>query len=1069
MHREIQFLDRPFQAESRLGLHLLTALVAGLVLLEVWPYVASWLPLLTGWTPPLPALGLSWGDRVFSWALIAALIGGARALYTSAESLLAGRFGADLALAVAIVAALLINQPLVAAEIILIGLVGECLEAYTFGRTQAAVRKLVETCPRMCLVIREGQEQKIPVDEVQPGERIVVLPGKRVPVDGAVVEGRSAVDQSYLTGESLPVDKEDGDSIWAGTLNQFGRLVVEVQRVASQTVMGRVIELTSQALQKKSAHARLVDRLARWFLPAVALMALATYVAHWIGFSRAGTESAALQAVYPALAVLVVACPCALILATPATLMAAVARLARTGVLLKHGRAMEALAQVDAIAFDKTGTLTEGRPHLGSVVALGGASAQWADPTQEVQAWPRGTDGDDALGPADILRWAAAAEIGSEHPLGQVVVTAARDRQLPLSDAVDFHAHPGGGVAALVAGQGVLVGNQRLLASQQVEWNTAADEVLARIDALGQTALLVAVEGRLVGLIGVWDVVRPEAASVLQELRQDGLDRQALLTGDRWAAARAVAERLGVAEVQAELTPPQKVDYLKGWQAAGRRVAMIGDGVNDAPALAQADVGLALGGTGADIAAEAGDIVFMGDPLRPLPLLVRLARQMDVILRQNLLIFAVGVNVVGVVLTAWILPLWSEEARRQAPLWAAVYHQIGSLGVLINAMRLLWFEKSKEAGWWRGLAGLSAGLDAWIERLDPHELSHRLGERAKTTTAVALVLMLLLWAAFGLTQIPEGSVGVVQRMGQTLPADLPPGLHWRWPWPLERVHVVDMDRLRPVGLGFRLIGGPDSGSTWATLHPGVAAREREEALMITGDGNLLEVQLTLWYRLADARAALFATADPEPLLRGLGESVVREALAGHNFIAVLSEGRGDFERLILGRLRERLAEPAYARLGLDLHSVAFQDFHPPREVLEAYYQVTRALARRSQTETAAEIERDNRVARENMARERLLAQAQGRADDLRRRSQAEVTAFVQFAVAHHIAGAVSQSALGPLSEFRLTVEAAETVFAGRPKVLRDPALPGQVHIMPDVFRLRLPPLSRERTAPPEER
>jgi Cu+-exporting ATPase len=579
-------------------------------------------------------------------------------------------------------------------------------------------------------------------------------------------------------------------------------------------------------------------------------------------------------------------------------------------------------------------------------------------------------------------------------------------------------------------------------------------------------------------VIGVWDVVRSEAAGVLEELRRSGLEQQALLTGDRRAAAQAVAERLGLATVQFELTPVQKAEFLKGWQAAGRRVAMVGDGVNDAPALAQADVGLALGGTGADIAAEAGDIVFMGDPLRPLPLLVRLARQTHAILRQNLFIFAVGVNVVGFLLTAWILPLWSEAARQQAPFWAAVYHQIGSLGVLLNAMRLLWFERERDSAWLRAASSVTRQIDAFLEQFSPHEASHWIMDHARYSAGIALAGLLTIWLALGFWAIPEGAVGVVQRLGQTLPDDLAPGLHWRWPWPVERVHVVAVDQLRPVAVGFRWLPQRDAtAATWAALHPSVAAREREEALMITGDGSLLEVQFVLWYRINNVRAYLFETADPEPVLQALAEGVVRDVLAGQSFLAVLSERRGAFEHEVLSRLQARLAEPPHARLGVTLQSLAFQDLHPPREVVEAYYQVTRALARRSQVVTAAQIERDNRRVQELIARGRLLAQAQGRADEMHRRVRAEVAAFSQFAAAHVVAGALSTAATAQplaaldvaLTEFRLTVEMCEQTFPGRPKILRDPALPGHLHLMPELLRLRLPNLPRERPVAPEER
>ena len=428
MHREISHADQPFASESRLSLYLLTALLGVLLGLDIWPAFAAWVRDAAGLTLP------TWSREIFGarWALIAAVLGGARILYGSIESLLEGRIGADLALAIACVAAILFGKPLVAAEVVFIGMIGECLEGITFERTQRAVRKLVEVFPRRCWLLRDGQEVRVLASELKPGDRVVVKPGARIPADGIVIDGRSSLDTSALTGESLPVDAAPGSEVLAGSLNQFGALTIEARRVAEHTVVGRVIELTARALKDKAGIERTADRLARYFLPAVLVLAALTFIValginlnSGDGFKR-GWYEAARRAIDPTLAVLVVACPCALILATPAAVIAALGRLAGTGVLLKGGSSLERLAAVRAIAFDKTGTLTEGKLELGDVAGVGGATAD------------------------EVLTAAATAEQRSGHPLARLILQEAAARKLTLGAVEEFRAQPGAGVSDAV-------------------------------------------------------------------------------------------------------------------------------------------------------------------------------------------------------------------------------------------------------------------------------------------------------------------------------------------------------------------------------------------------------------------------------------------------------------------------------------------------------------------------------------------------------------------------------------------------------------------------------------------
>lgn len=929
MHREISYADRAFQQESRLGLYLLTGLLGVLIAADVWPLAARW---IAAWGLSLP----TWSNELYGYrlALLAAILGGVRTLYGSLNSLFEGRIGADLAVALAAVAAILVQEPLVAAEIVFIGMVGECLESFTFERTQRAIRRLVALCPRRCWRLREGQEERVLVGELRVGDRVVVKPGGRVPVDGVVLEGRSAVDVSALTGESLPVDKGPGDEVLAGSLNQFGALTIEARRVAEHTVVGQIIEMTARALQDKAPLERTADRLARYFLPVVLALSALTFLVCWLGYSTGWmrppeTNLSFKQLVtLPALSVLVVACPCALILATPAAIIAALGRLAGTGILIKGGSALERLAAVNAFAFDKTGTLTEGRLELSEIIPLEDVSAE------------------------ELLRTAATAEQHSEHLLARLIVQEAAHRQLRPEAITEFCSYPGVGVTARsVNAEVLIVGNKRLLEEQGLSLPPPAQAVLERLDAAGHTVLFVVRQGRVLGALAARDRLRPEAANVLAELRTLGIADIALLTGDREAVARSVAEALTLTEIHAEMLPTEKADFIAVWQQAGKRVAMVGDGINDAPALARADVGLALGGGGADIAAEAGDVVFMSAPLRHLPLLLRLSRQMVRIIQQNIVLFAFGVNAIGILLTAWLWPLMVPPSwYEQAPIAAVVYHQLGSLAVLLNAMRLLWFERTVSSP---SLQRLSAGLrraNDWLEhRLDLDEAVHWLSHHWKPVLAGLLLLFLGGWLLSGFNAISAEEVGVVRRFGRPLPKDLPPGLHWCWPWPIDTVTRVQPRRVHTVEIGFRTVagqGGPSTG-TWASPHANAAIRRLpEESVMITGDGNLIELQGTVRYTLADPRAYLFEAADPDAILRSAAESVLREIVAGRTFAELLTRSRGRFQDLALERLRRRCNEYGNQGLGIRLEGLDLHDLHPPQDVVAAYHDVTRAMEKR---------------------------------------------------------------------------------------------------------------------------
>jgi Cu+-exporting ATPase len=660
------------------------------------------------------------------------------------------------------------------------------------------------------------------------------------------------------------------------------------------------------------------------------------------------------RSVYPALSVLVVACPCALILATPAAIIAALGRLAGTGVLIKGGSALERLARVTAFAFDKTGTLTEGYPELGEVVPLNGVSLE------------------------DLLRTAATAEQRSEHPLARLITGAAAVRGLAPEPVEEFQAHPGAGVTARSAGRALLVGTPRLVRELGTALPAEAVASVEQLDAAGQTALLVARDGVLLGVIGARDRVRPEAADVIAQLKNLGLDPIALVTGDRTAVAQALAAQLGIQEVHAELLPEQKAGLVRGWQEQGK-VAMVGDGINDAPSLARADVGLAIGGTGTDVAAEAGDIVLMGDPLRPLPLLVRLSRETVRIIRQNIFIFAFGVNAVGIVLTAWLWPLLAPSAvwYERGPLAAVVYHQLGSLAVLLNAMRLLWFEPASTSPTRTRLQKSLHDLDRWMEHyLDPHEALHWLGHHGRLVAGSLAALILLAYGVSGLTRVGPDELAVVRRFGRPI-RDLPPGLHWRWPWPVEQVDRVQPDRVQTVEIGFRSTtpaGSAPDALAWSSPHGDGRLRVGDEAVMITGDGNLVELQATVRYVIAEPRAYLFGVRNADDVLRAVTESALREAVAGQSFLNLLTTNRARLQRDTLVRIREHCQE--YGGLGIRVEGLSLHDLHPPQEVVPAYHDVARAMEAASRLINDAQASALSRKRDAQANAQKLVRQAQ---------------------------------------------------------------------------------------------
>lgn len=546
-----------------------------------------------------------------------------------------------------------------AALIITLILLGKMLEARARARTGDAIRGLVGLQARTARVVRDGQETDIPVEQVAPGDLVLVRPGEKIPVDGVVRDGGSAVDESMLTGESLPVEKQAGDTVFGATINRTGAFRFEATRVGKETVLQQIIKLVQQAQGSKAPIQRLADVISGFFVPIVVCIAIAAFVA-WFDLSLPGVRLQ--QALVAFVSVLIIACPCALGLATPTAIMVGTGKGASSGILIKGGESLENAHRIDTVVMDKTGTVTKGKPEVTAIVPAEGFD-------EEV-----------------LLRITAAAERASEHPLGEAIVAAALARNLELSDATDFKSFTGRGLRATVEGRAVLVGNVRLLEENGTDASTLQSEV-NRLSGEGQTPVLVAVDGKAAGVVAVADTVKENSREAIEQMKLTGL-RVVMLTGDNPRTAEAIARQVGIEEVHAEVLPDHKANEVKRLQESGRVVAMVGDGINDAPALAQADVGIAIG-TGTDIAMAASDITLIRGDLRGVLSAIRLSRATMTTIRRNLF-FAFVYNTLGIPIAAGALyPLWHITL---SPVFASAAMALSSVSVLTNSLRLRGFK-----------------------------------------------------------------------------------------------------------------------------------------------------------------------------------------------------------------------------------------------------------------------------------------------------------------------------------------------------------------------------------------
>ena len=556
----------------------------------------------------------------------------------------------NMLMTIAVIGAALLGEWLEAATVVVLFSIGESLEGFAMGRARRSIRSLMSLTPDEATVRRDGLESTMAVSEIVPGDTVIVRPGGRLPVDGIIRSGSSMLDQAPVTGESVPVERGAGDQVFSGTINGSGVIEIEATQPASNSTIARIVHMVEEAQASKAPAQRFIDVFARYYTPAVvvaaALVALVPPLA--LGASWSGWF-------YRALILLVVACPCALVISTPVSIVSAIAAAARNGVLVKGGAYLEALGSLRALAFDKTGTLTLGKPEVQQIVPLNGSDEQ------------------------SVLRLAASAERHSEHLLGEAIVRAAGERGIELASAEvrDTSTTTGTGIAATVDGRLVQVGGRRMLANGRLTPEIEAQ--LLALERQGQTAVLVTVDGEPEGIIAMADEVRPEARAALSAIHASGIEQTIMLTGDRAEVATVIAGNVGIDAVEAELLPGQKVDAVAGLLERYERVGMVGDGVNDAPALARSTVGIAMGAAGTDTALETADVALMGDDLGKLAGVVQLSRRTKNVIMQNI---ALALAIKAAVLLLAVFGL--------ATLWQAIIADVGAtLVVVLNGLRLL--------------------------------------------------------------------------------------------------------------------------------------------------------------------------------------------------------------------------------------------------------------------------------------------------------------------------------------------------------------------------------------------
>ncbi len=921
-------------------------------------------------------------------AAILAVLAGYRIFFNSIAALFEKEISADLAISIAVIAALITGQYLAAAEAMFIMLVGEGLEAYAAGRTNAAIHRFVEQMPRRARLLRDGEEQEVDAAALNPDDVIVVRAGERIPADGVVLAGVSSVDESTITGEALPREKSGGEEVYSGTLNGNGRLRIQVTRAGAGTTLARVVALVEEAREQRAPVERLADRYARFFLPALLLSAALTYyfTGDWLR----------------TVAVLIVACPCALILATPTAMVAAMGGLARRGILVRGGAVLQQSAKTDTAVFDKTGTITSGQFEIVRVIAL------------------RGTED-------DVIRLAAAAESGSDHVLSRVIRAEASTRGLHLPAVEHSRILPGRGAEGTLDGRTVRAGSAAFLLEHGIEGGEA---LLEAADRAGASAVLVSENHHLAGAILLRDRLREGARSAIEQLKDIGITYQVMLTGDRRRAAEVIAREAGIPSVESELLPEQKLARVRELAAQGRSVAMIGDGVNDAPALAAAQAGIAVSGA-SDITAEAAGVVYLGHSLENLPQLFMVSRRAVATAWQNIIVFAGLFNLAAVALAA---------SGILSPIGAAFTHQLSSFFVMMNSLRLLrvkpasaWFERTPIPAAWARLRGGIARFD--IRDAFIHIIERR-REYARPALGGAAALILL----SGIHTIGPAEIGIVERFGRVLAPYEQPGLHYRFPWPVDNLTRIEAKRVRVVEIGFRSNASQPASEPaayeWNVQHRSGRFQSRpEEALMLAGDQNMMEVNAVVHYRVAKPEQFLLRQLDGESTVRSAAEGALTSVATTTPLDDILTTGRKQVESRVQAELQARLERYA---AGVEVLHVQLLDVHPSVEVVDAFREVSGAYEEKNRMINEAEGYRNEQIAVSRGNAKALIESAEGYSAGKKNRAGGDGSRFVL---------RESGYAANPdINATRLYLETMEQVLPGKKKLIVDSSK-GRRHLL----------------------
>ena len=886
-------------------------------------------------------------------AIIVAVVAGYKTFYNAISAMLERRISADLALCVAVIAAFSAGQYLAAAEAMFIVLVGETLESFAAGRTEAAIEQFISRLPRTARLLRDGVEKMVEASELRPDDHVLVLAGERITADGVITRGLSEVNESSITGEPLPRSKQIGDDVFSGTLNGNGLLEIRVKRAAGDSTLARVVQLVNEAKLQRAPVERLADRYAKYFLPALLLAGFLTYY-NTHDYLRT-------------VAVLIVACPCALILATPTAMVAAIGGLARRGILVRGGGVLQLASSIDTIVFDKTGTITAGHFEILKLIPLQGYSED------------------------ELLSFAACVETSSDHALARVIVAAAKERDLRVDPPESGRVIPGRGVECKAGERLIRAGSAAFIDSSQ----TAILE--AEADHLGATAVYVAVDDQLAGAILCRDRLRPGIHEAVLELRAMGIGHQVMLTGDRRMPAEAIAREAGIAEIEAELLPEQKLDSIHKLGAQGRQVAMVGDGINDAPALAAAKIGIAVAGA-ADISAEAAGVVYLPHSLEQLPQLFEVSRRAMRTAWLNIFLFAGVVNILAVIACA---------TGMIGPIGAALTHQLSSFCVMMNSLRLLRISKPIE---WR------VALD-WV-------MAHR---REFAVTAVVIGML------SGFYAIQPDELGVIERFGKKVQPFAGPGLHYKMPWPIDRLTRIQARRIRVVEIGFRSsVAGPEPTSyEWNVRH----RLRPDEALTLTGDQNMIELTATVHYEIKQPDAFLFRQLDGEGTVRAAAQSVIHSISSTQPLEAILTTGRESIEAKAKEELQRRMDK---YETGVRVVAVKLEDVHPSTEVVDAFRDVSAAFEEKNRLMNEADAYRNEQIALARGNAKAQIAGAAGYAVGRVNRSAGDAARFNQQSDAYLTAPGVTQT--------RLYLETMEQVLPAKRKLIMDTA-GGRRHLL----------------------